>query len=376
MRARLAEATARWRNNQAAWRLDRERDPDGTIYSGIHAGYSRLIGVANQRWAFVSSLPWKLWEGRDQAMAQSLLADFRAAEAAGKVQQRVSNWWCIGDLSRDFIAHCDGDGISPRLELELSALEAAKFDGSSVEAIHGQLGRIATTSTAAAFRTKSAGVRLKQNLTEYDLYCSLNMASKFHKCFDNFKSVLQRRRRGMRNVTAKRISDSAFSDHLYRYGVQSHADWSALGGFMVPRESHPRLQASTTSQKIKKDFIMTMVRPNVLYSVVHDRLAVMDGALEDEARAAAVDPHGAKFVVFEILDTNPNSRKIHVPADTSDMYCPCLVQSWDVSAFSAMPDDPTELSLRPSATAPVVMDVGALAPFQFVEAYVDQMAEP
>ena len=85
-----------------------------------------------------------------------------------------------------------GHRRSPHLNFELAALEHALFDGAKGEGIHKDFHRVILTSTGSEFQFQSATLRLAQNLTEYDLMCSMGMAAKWMRHWTMYKSVLQK----------------------------------------------------------------------------------------------------------------------------------------------------------------------------------------
>ena len=57
-RARVSAAKRCFEQNRCESRLLPGEDLDGTIFSGIHGAYGRLLAQVQQRFAFLSVLPW------------------------------------------------------------------------------------------------------------------------------------------------------------------------------------------------------------------------------------------------------------------------------------------------------------------------------
>ncbi|CAK0875807.1 unnamed protein product [Prorocentrum cordatum] len=360
IRQRLQDTFARWRDNHIALRTTSDDDPTGEIYSAVHAAYSHLLGVAKHKFKFLDHLPYRFWEARDPAIARELLGLYRRGVVDGSQHHRVAVRWCEGDLSADFIDHCEGRGMSSRLDAEIKALEYAKFDGASAEAVHGQLARIATASTGSSFRFKASGVRLNQNLTEYDLYCSLGWADKLHAYWNKHKAALQSKtgRRGA--LVPKRVSDAAYCAQVYRYGWHSQQDWSELRSHVSGQPRARRAQASMSFAKIKKYFISSLIKPRQLYSVrthpdkieqARSSTAIYDGESGDAVR---------ELEVFEVIGMNPNGKRVPEAYDTSSMFCPAMIRKWVLHGAGPWQQTPAHLTLQPSRGDPTIMDVTAM----------------
>ena len=174
--------------------LSDEDDPCGLIYNGLHSGYTTLIALSSQKWAHVREFPWLLWHARDRSKAQNMLVQYRAGVIAGIEFDRVSNWWLDGSstLSVEYINWCENGVLGSELDIEISALEHAKFDGTCGEAIHGDVARIIKHSTAASFKMLAATVRQKQQLEYYDVWMHLGWSAKISKYWRRHKVVLAR----------------------------------------------------------------------------------------------------------------------------------------------------------------------------------------
>jgi hypothetical protein len=145
-------------------------------------------------------------------------------------------------------------------------MENALLDGSSGEAMHKDLHRIALCSTGGSFRFQASTMRLEQNLSEYDLMCNLGMAKRFNQLWYNHKAVLQRRQAALKKLTPLNISFEEFWQRLYRYGLQSVADWSELGQFIASPKETRSATCSAAASLIKKDFLKVILHAHDLYS--------------------------------------------------------------------------------------------------------------
>ncbi|CAK0811468.1 unnamed protein product [Prorocentrum cordatum] len=357
-RARLHDTLDRWRNNQIALRTNSDDGPTGEIYRATHAAFGHLLGLVKHTFKFIVHLPYRFWEARDPAVARTLLDMYREGVGRGLQYHRVAARCCEGDLSADFIDHCEGRGLPPRLDAELKALECAKFDGASAEAVHGQLARIAVVSTASSCRFKASGARAKQDWTECGLYCSLGWASRPTEFWNKYKAVVQRGicRRGQ--LTPKRVGDADFCADVYRYGWHSQHDWSELStGKPDPR----RAQASTTFGRIKKDFITTLVKPHQLYSVLTDQEMIDDARLHPLGGDGEVGDPVRELSAFEVIDLHPNAKRVPEAYGAKTMFCPAMVRKWILHGAGPLPQSPVQLTLRPSSDGPAAMDIRAMS---------------
>ena len=116
-------------------------------------------------------------------------------QTEGKPQHRVSKYYMDAgtSLGDDFLTWVDAGNMSDELDYQIAALEHVYFDGSTGEAMHKDLHRVAITSTGSSFRFQCASVRLQQNLSDYDLLCNSGMSSRFSMYWMRHKAVFQRK---------------------------------------------------------------------------------------------------------------------------------------------------------------------------------------
>ena len=320
IRERLDSSKADWISAQASLFVPKEKDPDGSVFAGIQTGCSTLLAQVSVKRLHVYRLPWRLWEARGEVIAGELYEVYLDDQRNGRFIHRVTAWWMDGEsqLSVECLNHAvHRRGIGPVLDLELVALESAKLDGACVEAMHGELSRVCVNSTGSSYKYRAATVRMKQNLDDYGPFCRRHGYSAFSKKWLRYKSVLARGARKVKKIIPTRIKDAKFFEVVYRYGVSAMSDWRDLARFLkVPRNR--RAVAITDSEKLKKDFIQSVIRPNNLYSIVDREQAAAMRAQAERGDDGAIVPYGSEYVAFEVIDQNPAGRVNAVQTRISD----------------------------------------------------------
>ena len=81
----------------------------------------------------------------------------------------------------------EGNGLHRfrMLDLELSALEHAVFNGASGEGVHRTLRWISMQATGSSFRWAASTLRLEQNLAMFDLFREAGLVD---RCVDSWMS--------------------------------------------------------------------------------------------------------------------------------------------------------------------------------------------
>ena len=79
--------------------MRRHEDPDGSIYSGVHGAYGKLMSLVAFRFYFRNELPYMLWEGRSREAGIALRSKYVADTEAGWMADRVSRRWFLVEES-------------------------------------------------------------------------------------------------------------------------------------------------------------------------------------------------------------------------------------------------------------------------------------
>eukprot|EP00959_Pyramimonas_sp_CCMP1952_P151180 3163772-Pyramimonas_sp.AAC.1 len=77
-----------------------------------------------------------------------------------------------------------------------------------------------------------------------------------------------------------------------------------------------------------------------------------DGEIGDPVR---------EWSVFEVLDLNPNARRVPEAYDAKTMFCPAMVRKWILHGAGPLPQSPDQLTFRPSCDDPTLMDISAMS---------------
>ena len=190
--------------------------------AATHGARTRMLAVAQLKFARVDDMPFFVWQVRPLATAAAFLAKFDTSPAP---HHRVTLRFGTGELRQDMDAWAAGAAPSLRVRMEAQSYQWCKLDDTWAAASHRDVARLAKRATFASQAWHSASQHLQQNLALWD---SLDMdaRARFDRMFYRWKAIGQLKPRLALSLTRRKLSAKAVLQFVYRAGAHGLEDWS------------------------------------------------------------------------------------------------------------------------------------------------------
>ena len=347
------------------------RDADtGMEDVSTHDAVTRVLCVAQLKFAWVHELPYLIWQVHSPRTAAHFLATYDAAQTP---QHRVSTRFGAGDLRPDMERWAAGGRVSEALLLEVQAYQWCKLDDTWAESTHRDVSRDRARVTNASQAWQSSTLRLGQNLALWDKLDPHGRV-RFDIMFRRWKAIGQIVPRRALVLRQRKLSMKGVLQFVYRTAGHALEDWAGqLQHALQPATRGDLLPQLTFSTCLQVDFLERVIKPGQLFSFpIVDDVAVLT-CLETSALVSAdAQLHEAGMAVQFMQLVEGRLRRRKLPCTESarlrrGMWCPVSVQLF--SAETPMqpvwsPDgDVQTTTVRPQGT-PVVRDIVHLAPWR------------
>jgi hypothetical protein len=329
-------------------RRDLAADADAPEVLELTQATRYLEGQLILKFAWLSQLPWRLWEVHDADSASSVILDFDAQEArdpsrAHRISRRMLSE--STELGRAMRAFARGEPMSAELHRELWAYKLARLDESAVEGIHRDVRDIVQQSRSPPAWWASS-LRLRENLAAWQACQRPGGQVYFLRAFANWTCVVQPRPREAALLRPCRVKARDAREFMYRLRMVALKDWGPLGAFVsaaLPPQPMGRLSAL---RALQADWLQAAFRNGSWIAVPEPGLGGHEGDIQVR--------------VLLTLDNAPSSKKTLGPKSGSGLAVPAVVQIFDPIILERWPVE--EFEVVP-AGEPAVMDLMDVAPF-------------
>lgn len=370
LRQRHEDSLEEWNAFQSSLAPEGDSDLDLDVFSNLHKAMSQLRAGATLKQGYVYVMPYRLWEARNPAVASDILGTYQRQVGEGVKQHRITDYFLSED-SRwlpHWKTHARGEGLHAELDAELYMYECALHDGTLGEAYHVEFKRDCVTKTAGTFRYHVANVRTEQDEEEIDEHIQKHGKVLWHKWWNNHKCILQRKHRSLRHWKVRRLANKKFYPQVYRYGIRSHQDWSALKKLYLTTGQCSTKPARGILSATKKDFANTVFVVGRVYTVIAPALADAEPAPVESGGAAiaAVQPATSRLLCFEVLDTAPHTKANAAKPHVNHLFNPMQIQFWSIWARGDVQGYmPTSISCSPQS-GPEIIDIMSMTTWEYM----------
>ena len=302
----------------------------------------QLEGQLKLKFAWLSELPWRLWEIKDHVSAAEAVAEYDAQELRdpGRLHRVSRRLFSLeSPLGRDMRAYARGDSLTEDLRRELWGYKLARIDESPVEGIHRDVRDVVQKSRAPPSWWAST-LRLRENLAAWEACSSEADRVYFLRAFRNWTCAVQPRPREARLLRPCRMKPGDCRDFMYRLRLVSLMDWGPVGAFVSMALPAPPAARLSALRAMQCDWMRGVFKTGCWIAV---------GDQVDQVH------------VWLILDDAPASKKTLGPKAGVGMAVAALMQCFDPLVLESWPvTEPFEVL---PAQDPRVCDLLHLLPF-------------
>ena len=312
---------------------------------------TRMLSLVRFKFAWVSELPYLIWQVDSPGAAKSFLEQHDALLALGRTPHRVSSFFAgeSSPLRADMESLAAGRGWSSRLWQEVRSYQYCMLDDSWVEGAHRDVSRISNSARQSKMSWRFASVRREQSmaavLSSGLSHTELDRAS---LCFKMWKRIGQPAALTHRGPPRpmRRATPATIVREVYRLHTKSRVAWSPIFAGMVASRASGKCRSAKAevgvAAALKVDYISQVLAsgsPTDIYSFPDAFPGVAERALAGSLAAAAdiLDQGSSGAVFFQAMPVGRRKRLAadeHPSHDPRCMLHPVMLQKFSLSTRS------------------------------------------